>query len=139
MPQGIACIGLSIVDGAGNLVKLVSYPKPVPGDTAAGVSTEDMEDTIQTQVFSEQDTAGPGPMALIQFRIWESGRLDFEKLTGDTDSLRGIHIFTNDKCYFRFAALFYPAVHVGRNPGVQDVVRSPGSEGCSGGSAGGHE
>ena len=52
MPQGIACIGLSIVDGAGNLVKLVSYPKPVPGDTAAGVSTEDMEDTIQTQVFS---------------------------------------------------------------------------------------
>ena len=85
MLQGIACIGLSIVDGAGNLVKLVSYPKPVPGDTAAGVSTEDMEDTIQTQVFSEQDTAGPGPMALIQFRIWESGRLDFEKLTGDTD------------------------------------------------------
>ena len=90
MPQGIACIGLSIVDGAGNLVKLVSYPKPVPGDTAAGVSTEDMEDTIQTQVFSEQDTAGPGPMALIQFRIWESGRLDFEKLTGVTDNLRSI-------------------------------------------------
>ena len=80
--KGIACVALSIVDGGGRLVKHFSYPRPAPGgwDTGAVRSLEDM---IETQVYTEAgDTSpGPGPMALIQFRVWESGRLDLEKLT----------------------------------------------------------
>ena len=39
---------------------------------------------IETAVYSEAgDTSpGPGPMALVQFRVWESGRLDLER-SGD--------------------------------------------------------
>ena len=42
-----------------------------------------LEDMIVTQVYTEAgDTSpGPGPMALVQFRVWESGRLDLERLT----------------------------------------------------------
>jgi len=87
--KGIACIALSIVDGQGNLVKHFSYPKPA----AAGCqnfphlsSLSSFEEMIDTQVYEdssiEDGVKSPGPMALIQFRIWESGRIDFEKLTG---------------------------------------------------------
>ena len=42
-----------------------------------------LEDMIVTQVYSEagDNSPGPGPMALVQFRVWESGRLDLERLT----------------------------------------------------------
>ena len=81
--KGIACVALSIVDGGGRLVKHFSYPRPAPGDWG----TEDLrslEDMIETAVYSEAgDTSpGPGPMALVQFRVWESGRLDLER-SGD--------------------------------------------------------
>ena len=80
--KGIACVALSIVDGRGRLVKHFSYPRPAPGGRDEG-DMRTLEDMIVTQVYSEagETSSGPGPMALIQFRVWESGRLDLEKLT----------------------------------------------------------
>ena len=58
-----------------------SYPRP-SCDTITDIVA--LENMIETEVYTieENSSPGPGPMALIQFRIWESGRLDFEKLTG---------------------------------------------------------
>ena len=80
--KGIACVALSIVDGGGRLVRHFSYPRPAPGGWDEG-DMRTFEDMIVTQVYSEagDTSAGPGPMALIQFRVWESGRLALEKLT----------------------------------------------------------
>jgi len=86
--KGIGCIALSIVDGRGNLVKHFSYPKPTASDSEhfPNLSSQSsLKEMIESQVFTESIEDGsrsPGPMALIQFRIWESGRVDFEKLTG---------------------------------------------------------
>ena len=84
--KGIACIALSIVDGGGNLVKHFSYPKPAPNDCDYDLESfmRSLEEMIQTDVFAvtAEGSPKPGPIALIQFRIWESGRIDFEKLTG---------------------------------------------------------
>ena len=81
--NGIACIALHLVDGKGNLVKHFSYPRPVASDSdqfSSSLST--LENMIQTESFDRESSPGPGPMALIQFRLWESGRLDSEKLSG---------------------------------------------------------
>lgn len=78
------------MDGGGKLVKHFSYPKPSPAPVCVNSDNLDqeikgMETMMETQVWTSSDNlSGPGPMALIQFRIWESGRLDFEKLTGCT-------------------------------------------------------
>ena len=84
--NGIACIALSIVDGKGNLVKHFSYPRPVSSEGhhfTASLSA--LQNMIQTDAFSptrsEERERSPGPMALIQFKLWESGRLDLEKLS----------------------------------------------------------
>ena len=78
--KGIACVALSIVDGGGRLVKHFSYPRPAPGGWDTG-DMRSVEDMIETQVYTGDTSPGPGPMALIQFRVWESGRLDLERLT----------------------------------------------------------
>ena len=77
--KGIACISLSIVDGAGNIVKHFSQPKPTH-DITDTIRT--LEEMIETDVFDAESytSPGPGPIALIQFKIWESGRLDFDRL-----------------------------------------------------------
>ena len=70
-------------------MKHFSYPKPSPAPLCVNPDNWDqdikgMETMMETQVWtsSVDSSPRPGPMALIQFRIWESGRLDFEKLTG---------------------------------------------------------
>ena len=82
--NGIACLALSLVDGKGNLVRHCSHPKPVSSDCPNPPDLSDLEEIIQTDLYSEDEGAkspGPGPMALVQFRIWETGRVDMGKLS----------------------------------------------------------
>ena len=82
--NGIAVLALSLVDGRGNLVKHFSHPKPGSSDNN-GLNLSNLEEMIKTDLYNEElgsRSPGPGPIALIQFRIWESGRVDTLKLSG---------------------------------------------------------
>ena len=81
--NGIACLAMSIVDGKGNFFCPCSHPKPVSSLTSSPLDISDLTELIQSELYPEEGdprTPGPGPMALIQFKVWESGRVDKSKL-----------------------------------------------------------
>ena len=77
--KGIACISVALVEGreGGRLVRHSTYPKPavVEGE---GYGLGELEEMTQAELH---DGKGAVPAALVQFRIWEQGRVDVDKLT----------------------------------------------------------
>ncbi|KAK3794558.1 hypothetical protein RRG08_003708 [Elysia crispata] len=81
--KGIACISVSLVDGRGEEVKLLGCPLPVKNTNCSMRSQDEFEKFVET-TRHERSTSDfrPGPTALVQFRIWGCGQLDFKNLCG---------------------------------------------------------
>ena len=73
------------MDGTGCPVKHCSYPHPAEQEDSAEERI-DYSELITTEEYSvkegetEPASKSPGPMALIHFKVWESGRIDMKKL-----------------------------------------------------------
>ncbi|XP_047479590.1 KICSTOR complex protein SZT2-like isoform X5 [Penaeus chinensis] len=78
--KGIACIAFSIVDGSSNTVQHISCPRPSPDAYQEIFSKHDFEALTQTQEYQPSPTKSPGPMAMLQFKVWESGRVDLDEI-----------------------------------------------------------
>jgi len=93
--NGIACLSLSLVDGMGNPVAHCAHPLPRVADMQAASQPPpglaSWEEMVQTELYTydkqeeeevenKRRMVGPGPMALIRFKIWESGRVDTSRL-----------------------------------------------------------
>jgi hypothetical protein len=76
------------VDGTGRPVNHCFYPHPAAMTADQGSMDEpaDYKELVNTAEYSQQEgeeaaaSKSPGPMALIDFKIWESGRVDMKKL-----------------------------------------------------------
>ncbi|RUS91873.1 hypothetical protein EGW08_000444, partial [Elysia chlorotica] len=81
--KGIACVSVSLVDGRGEEVKLLGCPLPMK-NTGCALSSQDEFDKFVETTRHERSTTDfrPGPTALVQFRIWGCGQLDFKNLCG---------------------------------------------------------
>lgn len=81
--RGIACIALALVDGRGNVVNQLNWPRPISatqGDHPE-LSCEHFEQFIQTSIYEKDATSKrPGPVALIEFRVWERGHVNLDML-----------------------------------------------------------
>ncbi|KAJ8305511.1 LOW QUALITY PROTEIN: hypothetical protein KUTeg_016056 [Tegillarca granosa] len=78
--KGIALVYLSLIDGQGNSVKLLSCPKPSrSGFTKVQEETE-FESMIHSEIYCPSPSSRPGPTSLIQFRVWERGSADLKTL-----------------------------------------------------------
>ncbi|PVD23412.1 hypothetical protein C0Q70_16681 [Pomacea canaliculata] len=79
--KGIACVICSLVDGCGNPVKLLGCPRPSSLSTLGHHNAESLPQMVETSLHTTPATSwGPGPTALIQFRIWQRGSLDLRQL-----------------------------------------------------------
>nr|XP_002731655.2 PREDICTED: protein SZT2-like [Saccoglossus kowalevskii] len=82
--KGLACIGLSMIDGVENTVNIISSPRPMVETQSDPITSSQFElYTSVDQYFPEpsQDRKAPGPTALIQLCIWERGNVDIPQLT----------------------------------------------------------
>ncbi|ELT88148.1 hypothetical protein CAPTEDRAFT_222074 [Capitella teleta] len=77
--SSIACVLLSFVDGCGNPVVLLSSPKPSPSAYKEPLDAAMFDSLVHVDPFVEKGR-GPGPMALVQFCIWERGQVDLDQL-----------------------------------------------------------
>ncbi|XP_077980912.1 KICSTOR complex protein SZT2-like isoform X2 [Glandiceps talaboti] len=82
--KGIAAIALSMVDGKGNPVSIISSPRPVVVLESDLLAMEEFDSLTHAATYTtevDQDSKYPGPTSLIQFCIWESGNVDIPQLT----------------------------------------------------------
>ncbi|PSN35424.1 hypothetical protein C0J52_13195, partial [Blattella germanica] len=81
--KGIACIAMAVVDSEGNLVQHQHYPKPHPSAHLEAVNRAEFETLTFTNSYEPEggNSRGPGPVALLEFRIWKQGRVNVESLT----------------------------------------------------------
>ncbi|GFS07635.1 protein SZT2 [Elysia marginata] len=79
--KGIACVSVNLVDGRGEEVKLLGCPLPMKNTGCSMSSPDDFEKFVETSRH-ERSTSDfrPGPTALVQFRIWDCGQIDFRSL-----------------------------------------------------------
>uniref|UniRef100_A0A0N7ZXW0 Protein SZT2 n=1 Tax=Daphnia magna TaxID=35525 RepID=A0A0N7ZXW0_9CRUS len=83
--RGIACIAFALVDGVGNPVSQLEWPRPataVKMDGGIGPSSlSEFEEFIRADLcVKATDRKGPGPMAAMEFRIWERGHVNEDTL-----------------------------------------------------------
>ncbi|RWS24733.1 protein SZT2-like protein, partial [Leptotrombidium deliense] len=81
--KGIACIILSIVDGNDNFVRSISSP-PVRVNTHCDLPlVSDFEEEVECKVYNEEEenVKSPGPIAILRFQIWSTGKVDLEQLS----------------------------------------------------------
>ncbi|XP_063888022.1 KICSTOR complex protein SZT2-like isoform X5 [Scylla paramamosain] len=78
--KGIACIVLSLVDGSGCPIQYMSCARPSQLGYQEIFSRQDFEAIIHTQEYQASPTKSPGPMAMLQFKVWESGRVDLAEV-----------------------------------------------------------
>ncbi|XP_042227057.1 KICSTOR complex protein SZT2-like isoform X3 [Homarus americanus] len=78
--KGIACIAFSLVDGSGCIVQHISCPRPSQDAYMEVFSRQDFEVLTYTQEYQPSPTKSPGPMAMLQFKVWESGRVDLDEV-----------------------------------------------------------
>ncbi|XP_064625448.1 KICSTOR complex protein SZT2-like [Lineus longissimus] len=85
--KGVACIHLSLVDGQGNPVQLISCPKPKSVAYKESIDSGSFDAMTSTTRYSKDNTGGspgkfkPGPTALVQFRLWVRGDVDMDQLS----------------------------------------------------------
>ena len=89
--RGIACIAFALVDGQGNPVSNLEWPRPitfVKMDGGVGPSSlNDFDEFISTNLFEKApERKGPGPMAVMEFRIWERGHINLDVLKEKLES-----------------------------------------------------
>ncbi|KAK7072557.1 hypothetical protein SK128_009308, partial [Halocaridina rubra] len=78
--KGIACIAFSFVDGMDNTVQYVGCQRPSQLGYQDIVSKQEFEDLTQTQEYPHSFAKSPGPVAMLQFKVWESGRVDLDEV-----------------------------------------------------------
>ncbi|KAJ9595165.1 hypothetical protein L9F63_013523, partial [Diploptera punctata] len=81
--KGIACIAMAVVDSEGNLVQHEHYPKPSCSAHLEALYQSEFETLTFTNSYEPESglSRGPGPVALLEFRIWKQGRVNIESLT----------------------------------------------------------
>ena len=93
--RGIACMAFTIVDGLGNPVGQLEWPRPRTAVKSDGLlspelsSLENFNDFILTGLYEKSaDTrkSRPGPMAVMEFRIWERGHINVDVLREKLES-----------------------------------------------------
>ena len=59
----------------------LTFPVPKCNTEDGVINIETLIEQLHTEIQPEQNekSQGPGPIALIQFRIWESGRVDMAR------------------------------------------------------------
>ncbi|CAL4114579.1 unnamed protein product, partial [Meganyctiphanes norvegica] len=78
--KGIACIALSMVDGSGASVQPMGCPRPALNAYQEIFSKDDFECLTQVQEYQPSQSKKPGPVAMLQFKVWESGRVDLDEV-----------------------------------------------------------
>ncbi|XP_069157334.1 KICSTOR complex protein SZT2 isoform X2 [Procambarus clarkii] len=78
--KGIACIAFSVVDGSGCTVQYIGCPRPSKDAYQEIFTKQDFEALTHTQEYQPSPTKSPGPMAMLQFKVWESGRVDLDEV-----------------------------------------------------------
>lgn len=79
--KGMACVSCSLVDGCGYPVRLLSCPRPTRLSSSNVPNINEFYDMVETSIHQASPTSwGPGPTALIQFRIWQRGAVDLRQL-----------------------------------------------------------
>lgn len=88
--RGIACIAFVLVDGQGNPVGQLDWPRPINSvklDILGQSAFEEFEDFIVTNRYEKAvDRKRPGPMAVMEFRIWERGHINVDMLREKLES-----------------------------------------------------
>ncbi|XP_076055800.1 KICSTOR complex protein SZT2-like isoform X3 [Oratosquilla oratoria] len=79
--KGIACIAFSLVDGSGNVVQHFSCPRPSPLAYQEVFTKVDFGNLTQTNIFQPSPTKSPGPMAVLQFKVWVSGIVAVDEIS----------------------------------------------------------
>ena len=81
--RGIACVAFALVDGRGNPVNQLNWPRPISatqGDNTE-VVFENFEQFIKASLYEKDESnKRPGPLALMEFRIWERGHINLPTL-----------------------------------------------------------
>ncbi|XP_050730013.1 KICSTOR complex protein SZT2-like isoform X17 [Eriocheir sinensis] len=78
--KGIACIALSLVDGSGYPIQHMSCARPAQMAYQQIFSRQDFDALTHIQEYQPSPTKSPGPMAMLQFKVWESGRVDLAEV-----------------------------------------------------------
>jgi hypothetical protein len=89
--RGIACIAFSLVDGQGSPVNNVAWPRPITAVKTDGgvgpVMYNEFEEFLTTSLYEKAiERKRPGPMAAIEFRIWERGHIGLDMLREKLES-----------------------------------------------------
>ena len=88
--RGIACIAFALVDGQGNPVSQLEWPRPINAtkvDIGGPPSFSELESFINASLYQKvPERKGPGPMAVMEFRIWERGHINFDMLREKLES-----------------------------------------------------
>ena len=91
--NGLACICLSMVDENGDPASKMAYPVPTSSDLSdydfaeSFLMVSECGPSNPLQDTHEKDASNESrPKTLIQFRIWESGRVDVGRLTALLES-----------------------------------------------------
>ena len=89
--RGIACIAFALVDGQGNPASQLHWPRPInyaKSDVLGPSSFADFEEFIRTNLYvkASTDRKGPGPVAVMEFRIWERGHINVDMLREKLES-----------------------------------------------------
>ncbi|XP_070564104.1 KICSTOR complex protein SZT2-like isoform X4 [Ptychodera flava] len=82
--KGIAAISVSMVDGKGHPVSILSCPRPTVDLQSNTLATLDFDGFTTVSKYTlkvDQDAKYPGPTSLIQLCMWERGNVDIQQLT----------------------------------------------------------
>jgi len=91
--RGIACIAMAVVDGRGNVLlqqqSLMHWPKPSVENNSGGIDPllEELEQFVRCSPLDPSTPTNgssskrPGPLAMIEFRIWERGHINIDTLS----------------------------------------------------------
>lgn len=82
--RGIACIAFALVDGLGNPVSQLEWPRPINTvkSESTGLATfNELEEFVSATLYEKPtEKRRPGPMAVLEFRIWERGHINLDML-----------------------------------------------------------
>ncbi|KAK7100732.1 hypothetical protein V1264_023626 [Littorina saxatilis] len=119
--KGMACVSCSLVDGRGNSVRLLSCPCPSRLAASNLPTANEFTHMVETCVHEHTTCrVGPGPTALVQFRIWQRGSLDMRQLKDRLTSAVG-HALCD--IVMEFTLLTAPVCTTPRN--LQDIKTLP--------------
>ena len=97
--RGIACIAFAVVDGRGQVLlqqqSILHWPRPSVdnNDPLIPISIDELDQFVRCSPWPSTPTNGnskrPGPLAMIEFRIWERGHINIDTLSEKLEAAIG--------------------------------------------------